>query len=90
MVMEERGWEGPWGSIRGHKGTGGADRVDEVAAGDFPPAAGKRGINEQVDGGVEVRILGLETDEEFSPIAWTCREDPEKVVKVCDDWICYS
>lgn len=73
-----------------HKGTKGAERVDKVAAGNFSPAAGKRGINEQVGGGVEERILGLETNEGFSPVAQTCREDPEKVVKVCDDLICYS
>lgn len=76
--------------MTGHRGTKGAEGVDKVAAGDFPPAAGKRGRNEQVDGGVKKRILSLETTEVFSPAAQTCREDPEKVVKVCDDLICYS
>lgn len=43
-----------------------------------------------INDGVDKRILDLETHEGFSPVAQTCREDPEKVVKLCDDWICYS
>lgn len=42
------GREGPWGPMIGHKGTRGAEWIDKVAAGDFPPAAGRRGINDQV------------------------------------------